>query len=105
MRAEIITAMPNPGDIWMLGLTRAAQELMTGKSAAALSKPKGEPAVEKLRSAKPDELSAQDYARAFNTVLTAAESSEGRKFDPGPALVGGPNRVATITSKEGFALQ
>ncbi len=104
MRAEIISASPNPGEIWMLGLTRAAQELMTGKS-AALSKQKAEPAVEKVRSAKPGEISAQDYASAFNTFLTAAESSEGKKVDPGPALVGGPNRVAIITSKEGFALQ
>ncbi len=104
MRAEIITAMPNPGEIWMLGLAKAAQELMTGKS-AALSKLKAEPSVGRVRSAKPAEISAQDYASAFSTVLTAAESSEGRKFDPGPALVGGPNRVATITSKEGFALQ
>jgi hypothetical protein len=104
LRAEIVTATPDPGEIWMLGLTKAAQELMTGKS-AALSKLKAAPAVTKLRSANPTEISAQDYASAFSTVLTAAESSEGRKFDPGPALVGGPNRVATITSKDGFALQ
>jgi len=104
LHAELINAAPSPGEIWMLGLTKVAQELMTGKS-AAMDKFKADPAVEKLRSAKPAERSAQDYASAFNTVLNAVESAEGRKVDPGPALVGGPNRIATITSKDGFALQ
>jgi hypothetical protein len=104
LHAEPINAAPTPGEIWMLGLTKVAQELMT-KNSAALTKFKADPAVAKLRGAKPAELSAQGYASAFNTVLNGVESAEGRKFDTGPALVGGPNRIATITSKEGFALQ
>ncbi|HSM85694.1 MAG TPA: hypothetical protein VLT16_06060 [Candidatus Limnocylindrales bacterium] len=101
MRAETLPASPQPGEVWVFGLTRVEQELVSGKS-SSLKKFKQEPMLEKLRSSGGNEFSAQDYLQVFQTVLQAAESAEGKKFDPGPSLIGPPNRFATITS-DGFA--
>jgi hypothetical protein len=104
IRAEAVMAVPAPGEVWIFGLTKVARDLIAGSS-PAMKKFRSEGAVTKLLKSKPADISAEDFAGAFTTILTAVESPEGKVLDPGPALVGGPNRVAIITSKTGFALQ
>jgi hypothetical protein len=102
MRTEAVSAVPKPGEIWMFGLVKVPQELLTGNS-AALKKYKADPAVSKLRSSHRDQLSAQDLFSAFEMVLQAAESPEARKFDPGHSVIAPPNHLATITGSSGFS--
>jgi hypothetical protein len=104
MRAEAVVAAPAPGEVWIFGLTKVARELITGNS-PEMKKFRGEAAVTKVRKSNPADISAEDFAGAFTTILAAVESPEGKKLDPGPALVGEPNRIAIIRNKEGFALQ
>jgi hypothetical protein len=104
MRAEAVVAAPAPGEVWIFGLTKVARELITGNS-PEMKKFRGEAAVTKMRKSNPADISAEDFAGAFTTILAAVESPEGKKLDPGPALVGEPNRIAIIRNKEGFALQ
>jgi hypothetical protein len=101
MRTEALSAAPKPGEIWMFGLVKVPQELLTGNS-GALQKYKADPAIGKFRSSHADSLSAQDLLAAFEVALQAAESSEGRRFDPGRSVIAPPNRLA-IVSASGFS--
>lgn len=103
MRTEAISGLPRAGEVWMFGLVKTPQELLTG-NAAVLSKYKADPAVRKSRSSKRDQLSAQEMLSAFDVLLRATESPEGRKFDPGKSVIAPPNRLATITLGDGFSL-
>lgn len=102
MRTEAISAAPRIGEMWMFGLVKTPQELLAGNS-AALKRYKADPAISKFRSADPDRLSAQDLLSVFDVVLQATESPEGRKVDPGKSVIAPPNRLATITEKNGFS--
>lgn len=103
MRTESIKASPVSGEIWMLGLVKVPQELLTGNS-AALNAYKTEPAIAKVRSSK-DRASTQDYLAAFEVMLRAAEFRKARESDRGSARIGAPNWLASITAKEGFSLK
>lgn len=103
MRTEAISSAPRAGEIWIFGMVRTPQELLTGNS-AALGKYKADPAVHKFRSSERNQMSAGDVLSAFDVVLQATESSEGRKLDPGSSVVAPPNRLATITLESGFFL-
>ena len=101
MRIERIDSVPNRGDLWMFGLIKVPQEILAG-STASFEKIKGDTAVAKFRSAGMYQLPARDCAAVFELVVQAAETSEGRKFDPGQAIIAPPNRIATITAS-GFS--
>lgn len=102
MRTEAISAAPKIGEIWMFGLVKTPQELLAGNS-EVLKKYKANPAISKFRSANRDGLSAQDLLSAFDVLLQATESPEGRKFDPVKSVIAPPNRLATITESNGFS--
>jgi hypothetical protein len=101
MRVERIESVPNRGDLWMFGLVKVPQEILAGSS-TSFERIKGDTAVAKFRSAGIDQLPARDCAAVFELVVQAAETSEGRKFDPGRAIIAPPNRIATITAS-GFS--
>jgi hypothetical protein len=44
----------------------------------------------------------QDFVNLFDTILRAAESEEGKKFDHGSSIVASPNQLSTISQKDGF---
>ena len=102
IRTEAISVAPTIGDMWMFGLVKIPQELLTGNS-AALNKYKADPAISKLRSSHRDQLSARDLLSAFEVALQAAESSDGRKFDSGHSVIAPPNRLAAIAGDGGFS--
>lgn len=102
MRTQAISAVPKIGEMWMFGLVKTPQELLAGNS-TALNRDKADPAISKFRSAKPGQVSAQDMLSVFDVVLQATESPEGRKIDPGKAVIAPPNRLATITNETGFS--
>jgi hypothetical protein len=101
-RAEQTSSVAMPGRVLVFGSTRFYTELIAGKS-DALKVFKAEPAVRQFRSLRTSETSAQEYADLFDTILHAAESDEGKKFDSGRSIVAPPNRIATVTTKDGFA--
>ena len=100
LRAEPISGEPGTGDIWAFGAIRVEQELMSGSS-ASLKKFNAEPALQKVRSAQSRSASSADYINAFDTMLRAAESTEGKKL--AASIVAAPNKFATISAKDGFA--
>jgi hypothetical protein len=102
MRTEAISSASKSGEMWIFGLVKVPQELLTGNS-AALKKYKADPAINGFRSSHPDQLSAQGLLPVFEVVLQAAESTAGKKFDPGRGVIGPPNRLATITADSGFS--
>src|SRR5579859_2408867 len=89
------------GEIWGHGSGKIVEELTKGKS-SALKEFKAEPSVRNFHSSAALGLSAQDFLNLFDTILRAAESEEGKKFDHGSSVVAPPNRLATITTKNGF---
>ncbi len=90
-----------PGSLMVFGSTKVQTELVAGKS-DALKEFKGEPSVKLFRSSRPADASVQEYAALFDTILRAAESDEGTRFVGGQSIVGPPNRIATVTTKDGF---
>lgn len=90
------------GEVWSNGPGKVLEELVSGRS-AALAKFKAEPSVKKFHSSAARDLSAQDFLNLFDTILRAAESDEGKKFDRTPYMAAPPNRLATISAKDGFA--
>jgi hypothetical protein len=101
MRTASITAAPHPGEIWIFGLLKTPQELLTGNS-TVLKKYKADPAMVKVRASR-SQASAQDFLSAFDVALQAAESPEATKSDPGRSVIAPPNRLATITVNDGFS--
>ena len=102
MRAETFSMDAKPGAMWIFGQANVEQELINGKS-NALKSFKAETSIKKLHSASSRELAAQDYVNIFDTVLRASESPEGKKLVAGKPAVALPNKLSTITSKDGFA--
>ena len=102
MRAEALAGDAKPGAMWIFGQANAEQELINGKS-NALKSFKAEPSTGKFHSSPSKDLSAQDLASLFDTVLRASESREGKKLVAGKPAVAPPNKLAIITSKDGFA--
>lgn len=102
LRTEPIPGEPAAGEMWAFGAVRVEQELMSGSS-VSLKKFKGEPSLQKIRSAQSGNASSADYINAFDTILRATESPEGKKFAGGNAVVAPPNKFATISAKDGFA--
>ena len=102
MRAETFSMDAKPGAMWIFGQANVEQELINGKS-NALKSFKAESSIKKFHSAPSRELAAQDYVNIFDTVLRASESPEGKKLVAGKPAVALPNKLATITSKDGFA--
>lgn len=100
MRTKKITSAMVPGEVWIFGLAKVPEELLTGTS-SSLKKYKAQPAITKIRSSRA-RLSAQDSLAALKGVLEAAESLQGKAFDPGRSVIGPPNRHATITISGGF---
>jgi hypothetical protein len=90
------------GEVWSNGAGKVLEELISGRS-AALAKFKAEPSAKKFHSSAARDLSALDFLNLFDTILQAAESEEGKKFDHGLSIVAPPNRLATISAKDGFA--
>jgi hypothetical protein len=101
-RAEKILDHIRFGEIWGHGSGKIVEELTKGKS-SALKEFKAEPSVKHFH-ALPESLSTQDFLNLFDTILRAAESEEGKKFDHASSVVAPPNRLATITTKDGFQL-
>ena len=101
MRAETFSMDAKPGTMWIFGQANVEQELINGKS-SALKSFKTETSIKKFHSAPSRELAAQDYVNIFDTVLRASESPEGKKLVAGKPAVALPNKLATITSKDGF---
>lgn len=101
MRTEKISPAMQPGEIWMFGLVKLPQELLT-RNSSAVNVLKDQSSIAQIRSSRA-ERSAEDFAAAFDTMLRAAESPQGHKSQPARAVIGPPNRVATITEKRGFA--
>ena len=87
--------------MWVFGQSRVEQALITGSS-LSVSKFRAEASIKKLRSSRPADLSLQDYVNAFDTILRATESPEGKKMIVGKLAVAPPNKFA-IVSKDGFA--
>lgn len=102
VRTEATAAAVRPGEMWIFGLVKVPQELLAGNS-AALKTYKADPAIRKFRSSPRDQLPAQDLLAAFDVTLQAAESPQGRKFDPRRSVIAPPNRLATITGSSGFS--
>jgi hypothetical protein len=100
-RSEKIPDNIKLGDIWGHGSGRIVEELTKGKP-AALKEFKSEPAVKKFHSSAAQSLSMQDFVNLFDTILRAAESEEGKKFDHGSSIVASPNQLSTISQKDGF---
>ena len=90
-----------PGATWVHGSGKVLEELSHGKS-PSLKSFKAEPPVKKFHSSAAQDLSPQDFVDLFDTVLRAAESEEGKKLDRSSPIVGPPNRLATISQKDGF---
>jgi len=101
MRTEPIKGEIKTGQLWVFGQSRVEQALLTGSS-ASLTKFRAEASIKKLHSSRPAEITLQDYVNAFDTVLRATESTEGKKMIVGKVAVAPPNKLATI-SKDGFA--
>ena len=101
-RTEKIPGAIFPGHLMIFGNARVQTELLTGKS-DALKAFKAEPPVTQFRSSRPAGASAQEYASLFDVILRAAESDEGEKFAGGQSIIAPPNRIATVTMKDGFA--
>jgi hypothetical protein len=101
-RAEDLFATLESGEARIFSGSGAVRELLNGKS-HDLSEFKADPAMRKLHGAGRQGLQAEDYLRVFSTTLGAAESAEGLKLDSGRAIISAPNKLATITRKDGFA--
>ena len=101
MRTESVTGEAKTGQLWVFGQSRVAQALLSNSS-ASLPKFRAEASIRKLHSSRPADLTLQDYVNAFDTVLRATESTEGKKMIVGKVAVAPPNKLATI-SKDGFA--
>jgi len=87
------------GEIWGHGSGKVIEELTKGKS-SALKEFKAEPSLKNFHSSSALSLSTQDFLNLFDTILRASESEEGKKFDQ--SVVAPPNRLATITTRNGF---
>jgi hypothetical protein len=101
-RVEKAPGTTKPGEVWIFGDGKIPEELMKGKL-NALKKFKAEPSVNRFRSSRTQDLTAQDFAGLFDTILQAAESDEGKRFDHNSSIVAPPNRLATISVKNAFA--
>lgn len=101
MHSEPVAGEIKTGQLWILGQSRVAQALLANSS-PSLAKFRAEVSIRKLHSSRPAELTAQDYVNAFDAMLRATESNEGRKMIVGKAAVAPPNKLAII-SKDGFA--
>ena len=101
-RAEKLSANIKPGTIWGHGSGKVLEELTSGK-APVLKEFKSELSVKKFRSSAAQSLSPQDFVNLFDTILRAAVLEEGKKLDRSSPIIGPPNRLATITQKDGFA--
>jgi hypothetical protein len=91
-----------PGSVMIFGSAKIQAELVAGKS-DSLKEFKAEPSIKEFRSSRLADAPVQEYADLFDTILRAAESEEGGKFAGGQSIVAPPNRIATVTSKDGFA--
>jgi len=101
-RIERTSSAALHGRLMIFGSTRVYAELVAGKS-SALTAFKAEPPVKQFRASRAASASVQEYASLFDVVLRAAESDEGKKFDGSKPIVASPNRIATVTMKDGFA--
>ncbi len=89
------------GEFQGYGNGAVVAELLGGKS-AVFKEFKADPVIKKYRSARGEGLSAEDFIGVFRVVLMAAESEEGKKFSHGTSIISSPNRLAIISSKDGF---
>jgi hypothetical protein len=99
-QAVRVESVPNAGkseEVWIFGDSKVPTELISGKS-NALPQLRAKPPVEKF----PQDKSTAEFIKLFDTILQAAESEKGNKFDHAHAIVAPPNRLATITIKDGF---
>jgi len=101
MRGEPITGEIKMGQLWVFGQARVEQALLTGSS-VSLAKFRAEASIKKLHSSGSADITLQDYVNAFDTVLRATESTEGKKMMVGKVAIAPPNKLAII-SKAGFA--
>jgi hypothetical protein len=102
MKAVTVAGEASPGEIWAVGAVKVQQNLLGPSPSLMLQKFTPEPAIKKFASAKHEDLTAQDFADVFSTLLKATESGEGMKFS-GKEAVAPPNKFATITPAGGFA--
>jgi hypothetical protein len=102
VRTEPISDGPAAGEVWAFGVVSVEKVLMAGNS-AALTKFAAEPAVQKIRSGTQESAAITDYMQAFDTILQATESPEGKKIAGGKPAVAAPNKIASISMKDGFA--
>jgi hypothetical protein len=91
-----------PGSLMIFGNAKVEAELVAGKS-DTLKEFKAEPSIKRFHSSRPSDASVQEYADFFDTILRAAESDEGKRLVGGQSIVAPPNRIATVTTKGGFA--
>ena len=101
MRAEPLTGAIKTGQLWVFGQSRVEQSLLSNAS-PSLAKFRSEASIRKLHASHPADITLQDYVNAFDTVLRATESTEGKKMIVGKVAVAPPNKLAVI-SKDGFA--
>ena len=101
-RTSRVAGNINPGAVVVAGSPKVEAELLRGSS-SALPDFKKDPAIARLRASRPENLSSQEFIAVFETILRAAESEEGKRFDGTGAVVAPPHKFATITAKEGFA--
>jgi len=100
LRTEQTSTVARPGNVWLFGNSSAAKGLLAGSS-SALAPFRTEDAVRKFHVER-QKSGAMDMAAAFQVIVRAAESDDGKKLDGKRAIVAPPERIATITLKEGF---
>lgn len=101
-RTEKTSGSLKAGEIEGHGGEAILSELVSGRS-TTFKKFRAEPAMKKfLDSNKGEGLSAEDFIGVFDVALTAAESEEGKKLSHGTSIVSPPNRLAIISTKDGF---
>jgi hypothetical protein len=101
MRTEHTSTPAQPGEMWIFGSSGVPSALLAEKS-TVLAEVRKEPAVQKFHTTASADLAVQDYVNLFDQVLRGAESNEGKKVDGKRAIVAPPNRVGTVTLKDGF---
>jgi hypothetical protein len=101
MRTERTSTPAQPGEMWIFGNSVVPSSVLAEKS-TVLAEVRKQPAVQKFRSTSSSNLAVQDYVNLFDQVLRAAESDQGKKVDGKRAIVAPPNRLGTLTLKDGF---
>ena len=102
VRTEKLLVKLKRGGIWNQGSRTVVEELTSGQS-PALKEFKAEAPVKHFRSSAAQDLSAQDFINLFDVILRASESDAGKKLDRMSPIVTPPNRLAIVSTKDGFA--